>query len=303
MAFEIGTKVHVTVNARVTGQYTTGLDSTRTVTENEGPGQWTHLLFLSSPSITGITGSKDQVGDVIRAEFDAEVTGGFKQAERVTTRVRELSGSGSGFTHYLYLNSPAVTVLPEREAPGQAKPVGGTRITPADTVFESAEVLNRIAELEDGAAVVRYRVTQKRNGQALNPADRTLRTYAEAVDFLDERDYNQARFTIEPVKGPLSDEDQEELTLLKKLNEDGRDRFGSPQWITAGVRMYNDEYFTEDWARNRTVAKLNVAPYRLDEWPLNLIAWDHATQAVLDDKYTSVDFGNEVFWGSDTDTA
>lgn len=303
MAFEIGTKVHVTVNARVTGQYTTGLDSTRTVTENEGPGQWTHLLFLSSPSITGITGSKDQVGDVIRAEFDAEVTGGFKQAERVTTRVRELSGGGSGFTHYLYLDSPSVTVLPEREVPGQAKPVGGTRITPADTVFESAEVLNRIAELEDSAAVVRYRVIQKRNGQILNPVDRTLRTVADAENYLDERDYNQARFTIEPVKGPLSDEDQQELTLLKKLNEAGRDRFGSPQWVTAGVRLYSDEFFTEEWARNRAVTQLKIASYRLDEWPLSLIAWDSAVEQLLDDNYTSVGFGGQTFWGSDTDTA
>lgn len=306
MAFETGTKIHVIIDARVAlGSITPNLSGTREVTETSA-GSWTHFLYLNSPAVRGTGGgSKSLQGNMIRAEFDAEVTGSFKESRQLTTEVRELQPESDDFsyTHYLYLDSPSVTVLPEREVPGQAKPAGGTRITPADTVFESAEVLNRIAELEDSAAIVRYRVTQRRNGRVLSPESGILRTFAEAVDFLDERDYNQARFTIDPVKGLLSDEDQQELALLKKLNEAGRDQFGSPQWVTAGVRLYSDEFFTEEWARNRAVTQLKIASYRLDEWPLSLIAWDHAAQAVLDDKYTSVDFGNEVFWGSDTDTA
>lgn len=299
MAFEIGTKVRVAINARVTrDNVTPSLSSTQEVVET-GDNSYAHFLYLNSPAVvaTGTSGKRNR-GDLVKAEFDAVVTGRCEKSPALTTEVRE-ENDDSGFTHYLYLNSPSVTVLPE-EPP---QPAGGTRITPADTVFESYAVLNRIAELEDSAAIVQYRVTQRRNGRVLNPESGILRTFAEAVDFLNERDYNQTRFTIDPVKGSLSLEDQEELRLLKELNEAGRGRFGSPQWVTASVRLYNDEFFTEEWAKNRTISKLSIANYQLDEWPLSLIAWDSAVEELLNDKYTRIEFGGQFFWGSDTDTA
>jgi hypothetical protein len=304
--YEIGAKVRVSLTARVTRERSKY--GTRSVTETNG--NWRHFLYLGSNKVVPVasTGNKFFDGDIIQVEFDAEVTGLYRESEGFTTEVREiLPEGGYGFTHYLYLNSSSVTRLPdESAAPATPKekavPVlAAARITPSATTIESADILKRIAELEDNRPAVE-KITINRSSSGELFTYKNFATLTEAREYLDLRDYNLDRFTIQGGPVALSLDDQEELRELKELNDAGRTAFGSPQWITAGVKLYNDEFFTEEWARNKTVEQLGVSFYRLDEWPLSLIAWDDAVEQRLNDNYTRIAFGDQIFWGSDTVT-
>jgi hypothetical protein len=108
MAYPIGTRIRV----RIVGKVSSG-------PLNIGKLAWTrvnsegyfHYLFLLADSVV-------QTGDQVTAEFEATVTG-EQDDSTATTMVTE---EGSGANHFLYLNSPSVTVVePEPERTYQEK--------------------------------------------------------------------------------------------------------------------------------------------------------------------------------------
>ena len=173
-----------------------------------------------------------------------------------------------------------------------------SRITRYDGEVESAEVLKRIAELED-RALAQYRITQTRTGLPLYPGI-ILRSADDAVKFLDERDYNIDRFTVTKISGPdeLSQEDRDELDALRQLNESGRAMFGSQQWITDSVLLRPNNFFDGDWARSEAGNRLGAYDYQLDEWPFGDTDWSVAAGELLEAEYLSVEFGDVTFWGA-----
>jgi hypothetical protein len=175
------------------------------------------------------------------------------------------------------------------------------KITSTDTVIESAEVLKRIAELADTRTVA-YIIKQNRTSNDFPFAYQSFSTREAAVNWLDERDYQVTRFTVSERITGLTDTEQDELAKLEELNSAGRTLFGPTAWITDSVRLYNDEFFSEAWARNQTRRRLGISAAQLNEWPLSLINWDHAVAALLDDKYRYVQFNDVTFWGSTAET-
>lgn len=174
------------------------------------------------------------------------------------------------------------------------------KITSADTTIESTEIIKRIIELEY-VRTVAYTIKQNRaNDKDSLFTDNRFNSREAAFDWLDDRDYLATRFTVvaEQATG-LSDDNQRELAQLRELNRAGRSAFGSLRWAT-GVRLYTDEYFTEEWTRDQVVQLLRISASQLDAWPLSLIDWLNAAQERLDDKYTLVRFNNVPFWGSTT---
>ena len=176
-----------------------------------------------------------------------------------------------------------------------------SRITPGDMTIESADVLKRIVELEDlrvkEAQLSVYKITRNRNGENLFTPS-TLRNKADAVAYLDSRDYDQTRFNISRVRGPeFSEDDKAELIRLQVLNDTGRSEFGSQRWITDSVQLLSDDFCDSDWARQQAVERLKISTYRLDEWPFNNVDWGELGGELLESEYTQIDFNGFTYWG------
>jgi len=314
MPYEKGTKIRVDITGRVIENQigesapVGSLLSTTYEVEETATG-WFQFLYLNSDSVTG----DKRVGGTVTARFDAVITGPVAGSKTSTTEVRELrNGVDYGYTHYIFLNSSSVTVLEETSAEPASQPepepvpasqpvpapaqkdVGGDRITPKAVEIESADILKRIAELED-AAPAAFRLVRNRSGGQLTPVFPSRFT---ALTYLDEEDLNPERFTVKEVKGEFIGDDQVELNELRKLNDAGRSQFGSTQWITAGVLLRRDEDCDEDWAQDQARAELGV-PY-VDIWPLSLIDWSEAARDLLESDYLSVVFDGTTYWGKYT---
>lgn len=292
--YEKGTRIRVSLSVQV-GQRTSGrqLLGTARVRETSGD-RWTHFLYLGSSSVTGDT----RDGQIVTAQFGAVVTGSPEANPELTTEVTE----ASGFTHFLSLNSPGITVLdneakePPVPAATETPVLSEKRITPSAAAINSTDVINRIAQLEDTPD--NYTIIRTKTGARL-VFSITFTSEADALSYLDDRDYNVDRFTITPQRSAA---DTEELKLLRTLNSDGGARFGLSQW-TSGVQLSEDGTFTEEWAQNEAIRRLKIADSSvLNEWPLSEIDWGDAAQNLLDAEYYSVTVGTETFWGLIPDT-
>lgn len=115
-----GTKVRVNFTGIIGSKPQSGLKACTRVTENSA-FRWEHYLYLQSREISE---SEDRsAGAVITVEFDAVVIGDYASDLNATTLVKELGGK-SGFVHYLYLASEAVTVIEEEKPVALAAPPG-----------------------------------------------------------------------------------------------------------------------------------------------------------------------------------
>jgi hypothetical protein len=160
--FEKGTRVRVRITNAVKGQ-SASLRSTTAVRETSDAGAWTHYLYLGSGSVSvsGAIGSEK-----VTAEFDAEIAGDYQASSLGTTMVRELYRLGqpeADVIHFVYLNSPAVTILPTPSEPPKPKPLKPKLNEAAtDTAYAAGDAI-RVAfdarvmsgSMADGATRVR----------------------------------------------------------------------------------------------------------------------------------------------------
>ena len=293
----LGDTIAVDITAKVIGSAQGSRSCTCEVNENG----FTHFLYLGSGNLT----RKASDNRIISGQLTALVTGEPNAGETLTTEVREINSDGAptDSIHYVYLGSPSVTVTRRAGEEGKgepasapvAQPVGGTPIRPGDEQFESKDVLARIAELE-GLAPATFSITRARTGERYGASIAFL-TRAAAEEYLDELDYNPARFVIEPVPNALSAEDAEELRLLQLLNDSGRTQFGRSQWITSSVLLRKDSFFTAAWARDEAVVRLASDPSRLTEWPLSLLDWGIAASRLLMSEYLFIYWGTAIYLG------
>lgn len=296
--FAKGTKVAVDMSV-IAGAREELLLSTNKATETGG-ARWVHFLFLGSPRL--VVPESAAVGSTVRAQFNAKVTGEFRGSRNFTTRVQELLPGGiRGFTHYLFLESDAVTVLP-KQGPATdgityvtAGTITGDRATAApvtkkagtstvsidrnDTTISDGAVNSRISDLESETG---YDVVRLRN-------DEVLATYADEDDarqYITDEDYDRERVVVR--ENELDENDQQELDNLREL----REAFGR----TGTYTLYNEDYFTEEWARGEARDVLG-SDTDLDSWPLNAVDWDEAASERRDDLYPEeTDFDGQTFY-------
>lgn len=310
--FAKGTKVAVDLSV-IAGTREEFLVSTSKATETGG-ARWVHFLFLGSPRLVPENAA---VGSTVRAQFNAEVTGEFRNSRSFTTRVREiLPGGISGFTHYLFLESDAVTVLDPLGArasyatagtitggkvtvtvvPDTTTVVADRKITAApittkagartvsidryDTTISDSAVDSRISDLESETG---YDVVRLRN-------DEVLATYADEDDarqYITDEDYDRERVVVR--ENELDDDDQLELDNLREL----REALGGD---SATYTLYNEDYFTGSWARDEARDVLG-SDTDLDGWPLDNIDWDEAASERRDDLYPEeTRFDDQAFY-------
>jgi hypothetical protein len=180
--------------------------------------------------------------------------------------------------------------------------LGGSdqRITVSDEEIESSAILTRIAELQDRKRETRYNVVRRspRSGQARVIGGR-YGSFQAAVTFIDDNDYDIAKVGVEVIGGEGNLADAEELEKLEALNQAGLTVFGSNQWITQSVRLYNGSFFDENWARNQAAEEL-PDPQNVDSWPYTLIDWDYAANERLSTDYRRVEFDYTNYYGVNT---
>jgi hypothetical protein len=278
MAFEIGTKIRVRFSGRVQ-KYNAYLNSTTEIQENGG--FLTHFVYLGA---NGITGGKRE-GDTVQVAFDGLVAGPYKGEEYSTTRVSELDENGKpvGYTHYLYLDSRAVSVFvpaeitepakPEPAKPEPAKPGRPAKkerttvsINSYDDIIEGSDVESRIDELEEARG---YEVVRLRNDEVLD----TFNDETEAESYIEDEDYNPERVIVR--RQELDEDDAAELERLRVL----RDAVGGSEFT-----LYRDDYFDADWARDQAREQLPRS-VDLDDWPFSQIDWSDAASARRDEQY------------------
>jgi hypothetical protein len=268
MAFEIGTRIHADISGRVTGSVSGGQGSTTEVTQVDDP-LWAHFLYLGSPFVTG----NKENGGKVKAVFDATVTGTYASGTYSTTPVQDKSG----FLHFLYLNSEAVTVLPA-ETPEPVIPPVSTRPAPEkektvsidryDNTIDSSDVANRIEELESEQE---YEVIRVRN-------DEVLATYEyedDAEQYIVDEDYDRVRVIVRQQQ--LDSDDSRELERLRVLVTEVENYLSGP-WT-----LYNEDFFDENWAQEQAKELLGVR--YTGDWPLNQVNWDDAARERRDSDY------------------
>ena len=280
MSYDKGTKIRVNIRARINyDRQRSDLAATTEVTETDG-GRWSHYLFLGSSSVK-------RTGDIVEAQFDAEVVSNSPNGPLGTTQVREI-GSGAGFTHYLFLTSDCVTEI--TNAFETAGTITGKPVKERTTVIinrysnsiDSSEVSERIEELENDQE---YEVVRLRNEETLASfSDRD-----DAEQYIEDEDYNPERVIVR--QNGLDDDDTRELSNLRYL----RANLGEDD----GWTIYNEDYFDSDWARDQAVGE-GFTRSALDEWPFDLIDWRDAADQRRDYYYeNTVTFDDQVFYYSD----
>jgi hypothetical protein len=301
--YTAGDKFRVVIEGKIDGPVEGYLSVTTGVRDQN---DFLHYLYLDS-----IVARKNNEGKVT-AKFDAELRNDATVAGNAngTTRVHE---DGGGSVHYLNLDSPCVTLLTEVD--GILVPVpagkkeeeearfprfpGAGKISSTDYSIESADVLNRIAELD--AVEGGYSIRRTSNVIDGGPLFTTRQFDSEraARAYLDDQDYNPDRFTFEKIR---DDSLTQELENLRELNDRGRIAFGPYRWITQGILLHARGYFDDKWARARAVNDLKISDYQLDEWPLSFVDWNNAARELRDAEYTDVMYDGTYFWGSDSET-
>lgn len=211
-----GTKIQVDLTAAATGTLLFGSDFT---TIREAFGRFTHYLNLGSDKVSG----GKVFGETVRAVFTAEVAGNYRGSVDRTTLVRELrskeEGGIYGFSHYLSLDSPAVTILTDKPAepeeaaaPEPTAAKGSTvRIDQSAITISDTDVNNRITELESAKAS--YDIIRLRNDEVLATFD----DEDDAEAYIRDEDYDRARVVVRAQE--LNANDQQELDDLQELRD------------------------------------------------------------------------------------
>jgi hypothetical protein len=334
--FEEGTRVRVRI-AGVRGQKQgPDLLLTTQVTETTSAPiarNYEHFLYLGS-------GKVRVTGNAVTTAFDAEVgdrmaawrsrSVGDLEADAIrTTRVRELSSYAglTGYSHYVDLDSPAVTVLElcpdgqyrtaeERAAitglPVEPEPPEPERLSRSsrsvseepsrkgttvsisgsykEISYRPAEA--RIKELKKATATA-YEVVRVRNDEVLAGG------YADEDDarrYITDNDYDTDRVIVR--KTDPDEEDVDELTGLQDLNAECERKFGSA-WSEDRIVLYRESYFDAEWARRQAVEKLGVGVGDTRSWPLALVNWDAAAVQRRESDYALVPFDGEKYYGKD----
>lgn len=89
----------------------------------------------------------------------------------------------------------------------------------------------------------------------------------------------------------LTDDESQELADLRDLAEEGE---GLSDW-RYGVTLIRDDYF-EEYAQEFFEDTRDSNSSKITEWPYCHIDWEAAADALKED-YTSIDFGDETYWG------
>jgi hypothetical protein len=169
-----------------------------------------------------------------------------------------------------------ITAEPLTEKAGSST----VRIDCYDTIISDSAVDNRIDDLESKLG---YDVVRVRN-------DEVLITYADADDarqYIINEDYDSERVIVR--ENELDEDDQRELDDLRGLREalggDSADEY----------TLYNEDYFTEEWARGE--ARDTLGSVDLDNWPLSQVDWGEAADERRDDQYPeTIEFDGQVFY-------
>lgn len=150
-----------------------------------------------------------------------------------------------------------------------------------DETIDDDDVDNRIQELEDEQV---YEVVRLRDDFVLESFD----DETEAEEYIDKEDYNPERVIVRQVE--LDEDDAEELERLRNL----REAVG-----VSSYTLYNESYFTADWARDEAISQ-GIRRGLLDEWPLSQIDWEEAASQRRDDLYEySYTFDDTTFYSAE----
>lgn len=311
-----GAKIRVDLTGKPTGLRELNINGTTAVQEIGGE-LWTHLLYLST---FGSSGAAVDAEDIVTAEFDAVITGEYGVNEYGTTEVKQLvGGTTPAYTHYLYLTSGKVSLLPENPAEVQAaaeetisvaeagaalpEAVGAPEteiartvekgstvaIDQYDTEIDYSLVTERIEDLELETETT-YTVVRDRNGEELAQ----FGDEDEAREFIDDNDYNPERVIVR--ESEPDPENVEELQKLEELNADCMTEFGR-SWRDGDVTLLRQDYFDADWAKGEAADLLNVSTDDLSSWPLDLVDWGEAADQRLSNEWTEISFDSETYYG------
>ena len=155
-----------------------------------------------------------------------------------------------------------------------------------NTTIERDEVESRISELEEEEK--KYDVVRLRNGEVLETFD----DEDDAQQYIENEDYNPERVTVR--RQELDSDDAEELSGLRELLDDVSN-YQRGDWT-----IYNESYFSEEWARDEAASELGVLSYQLDNWPLSLIDWSDAATEQRDSRYPNeYRFDGRTFYGEE----
>lgn len=308
-------KIRVKFTGRTAGPREENTNATTLVRETDGDRN--HLLYLSS---LGSTGAAVDAEDIVTVEFDAVITGQFAEEGYGTTKVKQLvSGGNAGYTHYLYLGSDFISLLPEDPAEVQAaaeetisvaeagaalpEAVGAPEteiartvekgstvaIDQYDTEIDYSLVAERIEDLELETETT-YTVVRDRNGEELAQ----FGDEDDARQYIEDNDYNPERVIVRESEPERADVD--ELEMLGVLNSDCESEFGRA-WANGDVMLLRQDYFDADWAKGEAADLLNVSTDDLSSWPLDLVDWGEAADQRLSNEWTEISFDSETYYG------
>lgn len=118
---------------------------------------------------------------------------------------------------------------------------------------------------------------------------------SNSQDVIDSRDVIarieelEAQSLDDELDGGLDEDEQEELTALKALQEEAEGY--CPDW-KYGATLIRDTYF-KDYAQE-TAEDLGLINHNL-AWPYTCIDWDEAARQLQQD-YTAVEFDDVTYW-------
>lgn len=300
MAYSNGDTITVAFTGTVTGSSSVGRDGTAPVKEKGKNSGYTHFLYLGDTSIyagdrypNGI--SRPSEGDTVEISFAARVT---ELTGDISTRQVV---SDQGFTHYVFLGSPSVSKAETKtaETPIPETPVS-VPVLPTDDEVSSTAVTERITELEKRPAGGAFTITRNRNGEPLykfNGEPLTFTATSDASAYLDEQDLEPLRFTISRSAASLTDAEENELRLLRQLDNAGLILFGSSRWTRTKVLLRAGRYFSADWAKQQAAEKFGLSTDSIDGWPFNFTDWETAASAFKASKNLMVTWDGYSFWG------
>jgi len=238
-----------------------------------------HLLYLGSDKI--ITKKLDPVVGVgtIAANFEAELIGDPGAGQLGTTLIRETDGGR--FSHFVYLPSPAISVV--ELTPREGKPAPLPVFDRNSVTIDMGAVEDRIEELNEQQA---FTVVRVRNGEII---ESNFGSREDAGQYILDEDYNPERVIVR--EEGLDEDSRLQLEKLTELCE----AVGS-----SVVTLYNDSYFDAEWAKAQFTGESGLRREQTNEWPLNLVDWSDAAvdRRELDYPY-AYPFDGVTFYSTD----
>ncbi len=299
--YKSGDKIRVEFSGTVSRTEGNGPAGTARV---EASNTTNHFLYLKDTSVfpDGPPGK----GTAVAVAFTGEVYEDKASGDLATTRVI----SPNGNSHFLYLDGLQIKRIPVIGSAGTITAAGttvtqaaGQAITATDDEITSTAVNDRVAELETKGTGLAFTVTRDRTRELLpgfGGKPLTFNTAARAIEYLDDLDFDPARFTVNTVPSLTADETAE-LNGLRNLAQAGRLIFGFDRWNTTKVLLRPDRYFSRDWARQQAGEKFGLRADQVIEttWPFAFTDWSEAARDLKENQYLRIYAFDEgkVFWG------